>query len=90
MIGTHRSDVIVAKCGDVVGIRFGNEDDVALFVPPTTDVLRCSYSDWEALCAQSSLSVPHSLLANLTRPAATIAEPSKLRSLLIELSVFVG
>ncbi len=90
MIGTHRSVVTVATHGDVVGIRFGNDDDVALFVPPTTDVLRCSHADWEELCAQFSLSEPQSPPANLTCPAISIVEPSKLRSLLIELGVFVG
>jgi hypothetical protein len=90
VIGAHRSDVVVATCGDVVGIRFGDEDDVALFVPPTTDVLRCSHSDWEALLVLSSSSVQPSPLANLTRPTTTNAEPNKLRSLLIELGVFVG
>ena len=90
MIGTHRSDVAVATCGDVIGIRFGDEDDVALFVPPTSDVLRCSHSDWYALRAMSATFVQPTPLATLTSPPTTTVEPIKLRSLLIELGVFVG
>lgn len=90
MFGAHRRDVIVSVCGDVVGIRFGDDDDVALFIPQTTDVLRCTRVDWDDLCSQGSLSVQHSPPANLTRPATSIAEPSKLRSLLTELGVSVG
>ena len=35
--------------GDVVGIQFTGEDEVALFIPSSGDVLLCSASQWRCL-----------------------------------------
>lgn len=35
--------------GDVVGVRFSDEEEVALFIPSSGDVLLCTESQWRSL-----------------------------------------
>lgn len=35
--------------GDVIAVQFDQDDDVAVFVPASADVLRCSSTAWEIL-----------------------------------------
>lgn len=81
------SDFAVTVCGEVIAIRFNTEDEVALFIPETSDVIRCSFTGWDALCH----SMPKSLDAHqIGFQASNSAEQSKLQSMLIELGAFIG
>ena len=37
------------RVGDVVGVQFSDEDEVALFIPSSGDVLLCTASQWRRL-----------------------------------------
>ena len=41
--------VVVAPLGDVFGVEFPDEQELALFVPSSGDVLLCTSSDWSDL-----------------------------------------
>ncbi|NDP38263.1 MAG: hypothetical protein GZ093_05860 [Rhodoferax sp.] len=41
--------LLVDRVGDVVGVQFSGEDEVALFIPGSGDVLLCTASQWRSL-----------------------------------------
>lgn len=51
MAANIRTDAapLVDHMGDVVGVQFSQEDEVALFIPSSGDVLLCSASQWSLL-----------------------------------------
>lgn len=58
--------MIVERVGDVLGCHFAGEEDLALFVPGSGDVLLSSLAQWRALKAggkfvstRSSAGSPH-------------------------------
>lgn len=50
------AQVKVERVGDVLGCRFDGEDDVALFLPGSGDVLLASLEQWRTLTLQPSIS----------------------------------
>lgn len=40
---------MVDQLGDVVGVQFSQEEEVALFIPSSGDVLLCAASQWSHL-----------------------------------------
>ena len=39
----------VDRVGDVVGVQFSDEDELAVFIPSSGDVLLCTASQWRSL-----------------------------------------
>ena len=46
--------VLIQRFQDIHVARFGDDEDVALFVAGTSDVLRCSVAVWESLLGVAS------------------------------------
>lgn len=49
------SSLVVHTLGDVVSAHFGDEDDVALFVPGSAEVLHTSIAAWIQVCQSSKI-----------------------------------
>lgn len=47
-MGAHAL-LLVDRVGDVVSVQFSDEDEVALFIPSSGDVLLCTASQWRSL-----------------------------------------
>jgi len=41
--------LLADRVGDVVGVQFSDEDEVALFIPSSGDVLLCTARQWRGL-----------------------------------------
>jgi hypothetical protein len=50
------ADLVLEQVGDVLGCRFEGEEDVALFLPGSGDVLLASLEQWRTLTLQPSIS----------------------------------
>lgn len=52
MADLHSGAVLLTQqLGDVVGVQFSGEEDVALFIPGSGDVLLCDAAQWHSLKA---------------------------------------
>jgi len=50
------------RIGDVVGVQFPDEEDVALFIPCSGDVLLCTVGQWRSLKDMSVSGRPDSFI----------------------------
>lgn len=62
--------LLVDRVGDVVSVQFSDEDEVALFIPSSGDVLLCTASQWRGL-KDMPVARPTGLL-NVPVPSATL------------------
>jgi hypothetical protein len=79
------------RVGDVVGVQFPNEEDVALFIPGSGDVLLCTAAQWHSLKA-GQVGSPTGLSAGPLHSASVVdAAPAvDLKSTLLSLGALLA
>jgi hypothetical protein len=85
------SGFLVDRVSDVIGIDFGQQE-VALFIPGSGDVLLCSRNAWSDLKNSVAANVQNAPTVPLDEPVSGEAEDPAdgLRAMLVKLGAFIA